>query len=52
MIENNISNAEVTKERIKGAGQFDGPKNCEYLGGLLKKKKSTYLIDMSFCGLF
>ena len=34
-----------------GTGQFDGPKNYEYFGGLVKKKKSTYLIDNS-CGLF
>ena len=34
---------------IKGAGQFDGPKNYEYFGGLVKKKVYIYLIDVSFC---
>ena len=32
-----------------GAGQFDGPKNYEYFGGLVKQK---YMFDMSFRGLF
>ena len=36
---------------VNGAGQFDEPKNYEYFGGLVKKE-STYLIDMSFRGLF
>ena len=27
---------------IKGAGQFDGPKNYEYFGGLVKQK---YIFD-------
>ena len=35
---------------LKRAGQFDGLKNYVYFGGLVKK--STYLIDMSFCRLF
>ena len=31
---------------FKGAGQFDGSKNCEYFGGLVKKE-SICSIDMS-----